>query len=59
MTSGLPPEHGPPRRRSLEDTIAIAALVLVALVILAALLLSHPAKDSGVGGRAPTVDQKR
>jgi hypothetical protein len=47
------------RARSLDDRIAIAALVFIAVVIMAALLLSHPAKDSGVFGRVPTVEQSR
>jgi hypothetical protein len=52
--------RNPQRRpRSVEDRIAIAALVLIAVVLVAALLLSHPAKDSGVGGRVPTIEQSR
>jgi hypothetical protein len=62
MASPRAPDRpgGPQRRpRSLDDRIAIAALVFIAVVLIAALLLSHPAKDSGVGGRVPTVEQSR
>ena len=48
----------PSRRRPIDNTIAIVVLVLIAIAMVAMLVLSHPGKDSGVGGRTPTVEQQ-
>jgi hypothetical protein len=48
----------PSKRRPIDNTVAIVVLVLIAVAMVALLVLSHPGRDSGVGGRTPTVEQQ-
>jgi hypothetical protein len=54
----VPPPR-PSKRRAIDDKIAIAVLILIAVAMVAMLALSHPGENSGVGGRAPTVEEQR
>jgi hypothetical protein len=55
---GPPASQRPAKRRRIDEQIGVAVLIFIALALVAMLLLSHPARDSGVGGRAPTVEQR-